>query len=398
MLAHTGIFALMAAHKAAILAEGVRQAAPMAPGGTPTVEMLKSSVFGYAREVAKGWLLPGAVELLQGAVSTYHTQMGPRPQTDINDPDNIAWCDAFDEHIMDAMGVERVRDVGQDFIGEHVTGSEIDTPDTLTRVAQIMVDNLVEAAVKARSHGQVLAEIGIVSEDLAPHAAPQTAEQAKTAAVADRVIGEPEARARVERVVGMFAIKAGIAAFDAAALGETLKLCFDDEEFLALGPIEAMGGTRDDVPFFMAYHKASPTCIADTVNAAMMAAMTGAVVEPPKDVKVPKAKKLTKKQIAEQEKAAVAPNAVAPPPVQTATSDLSKPAGVDYSPAIKALREMRLATDEDLGTMIGQSRGTVNNIVKKDRACSLDSTQRAGLIKAVQERIAGLQNALTLLA
>jgi hypothetical protein len=79
MFPHKTVFASMAAHKELVLAEGVRQAAPMAPGGKPTNEMLKASIFGYAREVAKGWILPGAIELLQNAVKLLSVANGAAP-------------------------------------------------------------------------------------------------------------------------------------------------------------------------------------------------------------------------------------------------------------------------------------------------------------------------------
>ena len=402
MFPHKTVFASMASCKDAVLAEGIRQAAPMAPGGKPTTDMLKTAILGYAREVAKSWILPGAVELLQSAVKSYQDQMGPRPSpADGANPDYVAWCDAFDEHVMDIMGADVVRDVGQDFIGEYLSDTEIDTPDTLTRVAQIMTDNLVEAGVAGRTPGQVLAEIGIVADDLAPHAAPTTAAAAATAAKEDRVISEPEARAHVERLVGTYAIRQTIALFDAAAMTELLKLAFDDEEFLALGPINTMRGDDKglaDVPYFMAYHKASPTCVEDTVQAAMMAAMTGQVIEPPAGAKAPKEKKMTKKQLAAAAKAAAKAAAVAPPPsIPAAAPPGSAAAGDDFAPVIKMLHEMRLSSEEGLGELLGVSRGTVNNIVKKGRACKLTPVELNKLHSAIDARIAGLQSAKALL-
>jgi hypothetical protein len=244
----------------------------------------------------------------------------------------VTWRDTFDEHVMDAMGTDIVRDVGQDFIGQYVTDTEIDTPDTLTRAAQIMTDNLVEAAVAARTPGQVLAEIGIVAEDLAAHAAPVTAAQAAAEAKVDRVIPEPEARAHVERLAGAYAIRLGIAAFDMAAMTELLTGAFDTEEFLALGSINTLRGDDkgiSDGPFFAAYHKASKTCVADTVQAAMMAAMTGVVVDMPTGVKTPKEKKKTKKELAAEAKAN---GGGAPPGPSCQASDLPKPEGDDFAP------------------------------------------------------------------
>ena len=136
MLPHKTIFTTMAAHAAAILAEGVRQAQTVG-GVTPPFEMIKTSTFAYAQDVAKGWLVPGLIELFQKGVDAHVKAMGPRPQTAVDDPDNKAWCDLFDETLMDAIGQDLLRDIGQDFIGEWLTESEFDNPDTLTRAAQI---------------------------------------------------------------------------------------------------------------------------------------------------------------------------------------------------------------------------------------------------------------------
>ena len=177
---------------------------------------------------------------------------------------------------------------------------------------------------------------------------------------------------------------------------ELLTGAFDDEEFLALGSINTLRGDdkgMTDTPFFAAYHKASKTCVADTVQAAMTAAMTGVVVDMPTGVKAGKEKKKTKKELAAEAKA----NAVAPPPAVTGTANTAQPAGDDFAPVIKMLHEHRLASEEGLGAMIGVSRGTINNVVKKDRACPLSAAHQATLKEAINARIVGLQTALALL-
>jgi len=399
MLPHKTIFTTMAAHAAAILAEGVRQAQTVG-GVTPPFEMIKTSTFAYAQDVAKGWLVPGLIELFQKSVDAHVKAMGPRPQTAVDDPDNKAWCDLFDETIMDAIGQDLLRDIGQDFIGEWLTESEFDNPDTLTRAAQIAAARLIEVAiqmpdgkgVKARSPGQVLAEIGIVHDQIAAYAMPGSETQSVTAAnvVTPVTIDTPTARAHVEGVVGRWAIGIGMAAFDVAVATELLKGALDDDEVLCLGFVERLGGTKADAPYFVTYFKAEPTtCIDATVSAALMASMTGVVTEPPKGTKKPKAP--TKKELAAAAKA----NAVAPPPPTATVATVEK---ANYLEVVKLLREARLATDEDLGKLIGVSRAQVANIVTKDKPVSLSRAQITVLNTAVEERVRVLTDALTLLS
>jgi len=409
MLPYSQIFTMMAAHKAAILAEGVRQAQMLAPGALPTLDMMKGACVGYAREIGKQWLLPGAIETLQGAVATYQTQMGPRPATPISagDPDSIAWRDAFDEHIMDVIGKDMLRDIGQDFIGEWLTDSEIDNPDTLTRAAQVMTDRLLDAAVRGRANGALLAEMDITMTDLAPYGTPPSADQVKAAAIEAKPIDEAVARGHVERIVGAYGIKLGAANFDMVAVTELLKSAFDDEEFLALGYIETMGGKREDWPYFAAYAKASPTHIDDTVNAAFMAAITGQVVEMPKGApKPPKEKKLTKKELALLAKGEAA---LKPPPLVVAEGTVSPPVvlapgtvakaseAADLRRVIELMREHGSDGEEALGKVLGVSRGTVNNIVKKGKAWVPTLEVQQAVIDLLDSRIKGLQEARDML-
>lgn len=400
MLPYAQIFTMMADHKSAILAEGVRQAQTMANGGLPTLDMIKGACAGYARDIAKGWLLPGAIETLQGAVTTFMAAAGPRPAGELAS----AWNDLFDEHIMDAIGVDTLRDIGQDFIGEWLTDSEIDNPDTLNRAAQVMTERLVEAAVKNRAPGALLAEIPIVMEDLTPYCAPPTAEQAAAAKIEAKPIDEAVARAHVERTVGAYAIKIGAANFNPAAVAEVLKLAFDDEEFLALGSIEAMGGTRADWPYFSAYMKASPSHIGDTVNAAFMASITGQVVDMPKGApKAPKKKKERKTKATAG--GPTAPAVVAPPPQPAgsapvaATGAAASAAGeaADLRRVIELMRDHGSDGEEALGKVLGVSRGTVNNIVKKGKAWTPTPEVKAAVKALLMTRIGGLQAAVDLL-
>lgn len=396
MLPHSQIFTMMATHKAAILAEGVRQAQMLAPGALPTLDMIKGACVGYAREIGKQWLLPGAIETLQGAVTTYATQMGPRPGT-AGDPDEVAWRDAFDEHIMDVIGKENLRDIGQDFIGEWLTDSEIDNPDTLNRAAQVMTDRLLDAAAKGRAPGALLAEIGIVHSDLLPFCAAPSADQVKAAAIEAKPIDEAVARGHVERVVGAYGIKLGAANFDMVAVTELLKSAFDDEEFLALGYIETLGGKREDWPYFAAYAKASPTHIDDTVNAAFMAAITGQVVEMPKVAPKPPKEKKERKTKATAGAANPAVGAP-PPPVSVATAPATTAGeAADLRRVIELMREHGSDGEEALGKVLGVSRGTVNNIVKKGKAWAPTPEVKAEVKALLMSRIGGLQAAVDLL-
>lgn len=384
MLPYATIFTVMGAHKALVLAEGVRQAQALAAGTKPTIEQVKLATFGYAKTVAEGWLLPDLTTALQKGVASYVSAHGPRPATDKNDPLNVSWCDGFDEYLMDAIGTDTLRGLGQDFIGQYLTDSEMDENTVLTSAAEQGAKLLVEAAVHAgqkegRSPGQVLAEVGIVHEDLAAHALPGGAPEAVVAA--EPVIDEVTARVRVEQIIGRWAIGVGVAALDPAAMAANFKPMFDDEHFLVLGPIQTIGGKTEDVPYFMAYFKAhGAACVDQSVAAAFNAALTGEVVTDAKPVKPAggKAKK-TKAQ-------------AVPPPVSVAEP------GTDHSAIIKLLREHRLRTDEDLGNIMGVSRAQVANIATKGKAVTLTPKIRAALLAAVDERLAGLSTARQSLA
>lgn len=398
MLPYSQIFTMMADHKSAILAEGVRQAQTMANGGLPTLDMIKGACADYARHIAKSWLLPGAIETLQKAVAGYVAQMGPRQ--DGSDPDAVAWRDAFDEHIMDVIGKDMLRDIGQDFIGEWITDSEIDNPDTLNRAAQVMTERLVEAAVKNRAPGAVLSEIGIVHADLLPYCAVPSAEQAAAAKIEAKPIDEAVARAHVERIVGNYAIKLGAANFDMVAVGELLKSAFDDEEFLALGYIETLGGARADWPYFAAYMKASPTHLSDTLNAAFMASITGQVVDMPKGApKPPKEKKERKTKATtgggETSATGAPPAGIAAPLPRTDTSRPGEAA--DLRRVIELMREHGSDGEEALGKVLGVSRGTVNNIVKKGKAWTPTDDVKTKVFELLCHRIDGLTHARDLL-
>lgn len=398
MLPYSQIFTMMAAHKAAILAEGVRQAQMMANGGKPTLDMMKGACVAYARDIGKQWLMPGAIETLQGAVTTYVAQMGPRADNieAAQSPDAAAWSDAFDEHIMDTIGEDMLRDIGQDFIGEWLTDSEIDNPDTLNRAAQVMTERLVDAAVKGRAPGAVLSEIGIVHSDILPYCAAPSAEQEAAAKIEAVPIDEAVARAHVERIAGNYAIKLGAANFDMVAVTELLKSAFDDEEFLALGYIETLGGKREDWPYFNAYMKASPSHLSDTVNAAFMASITGQVVDMPKGApKPPKEKKERKPKATTGDDAPVA--GAAPP--AGVTAPVAAPAGeaADLRRVIELMREHGSDGEEALGKILGVSRGTVNNIVKKGKAWTPTVTVKDAVKDRLMIRIGGLQAAVDLL-
>lgn len=398
MLPYLTVFTMMAGHKDTILAEAVRQSSAMvAAGALPTADMVKGAAYGYARTIATQWLEPGSVELLTNAAASFVAALGPRPSTPADDPDFITWRDQFDEHVLDAIGPDMLRDIGQDFVGEFVTDTEIDEPAVLNGAASNMTARLVDAAVKGRNPGQVLAEIGIVAEDIAKHAQPSPAGQAVVAAAEDRVIDEVTARTHVERLVGTYTINAGIAAFDAAKLTETLTLAFDDEYFLALGPIELMKGTKDDVPYFMAYHKASKTCVEDTVQSAMTAAMMGVLADPVPAGKPAKPPKKPKG-------ATAVSGAVAPPPPGPVVAGVKAPdnapgatGGDDFSAVIKLLRAHSAENDTQIGALIDKTRGTVGNIVSGKAKAPLTDAQKTKIKAKIAEHVAGLQAALTLL-
>lgn len=381
MLAHKAIFGMMTPYKDAILAEGVKGAS--AGGAKPTGDMVKATAVEYAKSLARGWLLPGLIETCEAAVKAFEAARGPRPNVDVNEPGYVAWRGDLDDYIMACLSEDVCQDIGQDFCGEYFTDTEFDNPDIRNRACQIAAGNLVEAAVRGRSNAQVLAEIGIVEADVAAVSVAAPAGAAPTVAKEAQAIDETTARVHVERLIGAWAIRTGIGGIDPAKLAETLKLCFDEDFFLSLGPIETQfGGNKDDVPYFVAYHKAAPsTCVDHTVAAAMMAAMTGTTVEP---AAKPKGKGGRKpKNVAAPAAAASPPTGASPPHAQALSGD--------DAALIRELRDLRLVKDEDMGTLLGVSRPQVSNIANKGKPISLSAEQKATLLAKVDERIAGFQ-------
>lgn len=385
MLDYRTIFTTMAAHKGLILAEAVKNATVASGGGKPSLEMLKAAALDYAKQIAKSWLLPGVVETLATGVKAFEAARGPRPNTDVNEPGNVSWRDDFDTYLMQCLGEDTCAGMGQDFLGEFFTDNELDNPDLLNRASQIGTERLVDAAVKGRSAGQVIAEIGIVAEDLEPLALPQMALQVGQVAVVPSVDIDPtEARVRVERIIGSWAIKVGVGALEPGKLAADVKLCFDDDPFLPLGQIERFGGTKDDVPFFIAYMKASKTYVDDTVAAAFTAALTGQLVEP---ATKPKGRGGRKKK-----ETAAGATAVAPPPPVPANAAAGV-SGEDGAHIIKAFRGL-VGNDERLAQLVGVSRPQISAIVNKGKSIFLTNEHKAAIKAEAAARIAALQNAL----
>ena len=387
MLPTSGLFALLAPRKDDILAGAVAQGRIMAGGSQPTIDMVKAAGLEVARQAVVTLLEPQCKAVLDQAALMFPLVHGPRPVTPADDPAYIGWKDQFDEHIMDAIGPEALRMAGQDFIGEYCTESEIDEDTVREAAAQTMARNMVRTAVSDRQPGQVLAEIGIVHDDLIKVAVvPEGGAKPEAQAIA-----EPVARAHVERLVGAWAIKLGMGAFSVDYATEVLTIAFDDDDFLPLPYIEQLGGTMADAPYFRAYFKAAgKDAIANTANAAMMAALTGAVVEMPKDA--PKLKK--------PKKSATVVDPVVPPPplVPSVSQPTTKAAGDpddDIADVFKLLKEHGSDSVDALAAFVGKSRAWMANVISgKTTNCKASAAQRNALLKHLQMRKAGLQAAI----
>lgn len=380
----SGVFALLAPHKADILASALQQA--QASGAQPTVEMVKSAGLVVARAMAVELLRPQCKAKLDVAVTMHGFTGGPRPTSPIDDPTYVKWREDFDQCIMDTLGEDICKAAGQDWLGEHATDSEIDEMAVREAAAHAMARNIVQANILERQPGQVLAEIGIVAEDLAG-VAPQSATAATSTASAVLSISESTARGHVERLVGTKAIADMAAgAYNPDKLVELLKGAFDDDPFLPLGFIEQLGGTQADQPYFAAYFKAAgKEAIANTAQAAMMAGLTGQIVEMPKDA--PKPKK-GKKTATEAPPPIVAAPPVAPPAPPRAPGD------DDITDVIKLMLLHGGDSQEEVGKLVGKSRAHINNVKAGKAKVTVTETQRTSLISRLQDHITGLQQAV----
>lgn len=390
----TGLFALLAPHKDIILAGAVSQA--KMSGAQPTIDMVKTAGLDVARRMAADMIQGFCKSKLDVAVTMYGFTAGPRPaDRAMDDPEYVAWRDQFDEHIMDTLGQDVLRAAGQDFIGEYLTDSEIDEEVVRDAAAAVMARSIVQSNVLERQPGQVLAEIGIVAEDLAMAAGTIVGVGAAIKEMAPEV-SESTARGHVEQLVGKQAISLMAAgAFDLAAVTELLKGAFDDDPFLPLEYISRLGGTQADQPYFAAYFRAAgKDAVSNTAQAAMMAALTGAIVEMPKDAPKPKKPGKGKKSDA----AAAAP-AVSPPPPPVVASGLvttePKAAGDDdITDVIKLMLLHGGDSQEEVGNLVGKSRAHVNNAKAGKAKVTVTALQRKNLITRLQLHIDGLQQAI----
>lgn len=387
MLPTAGIFALLAPRKDEILMGALARS--QMSGAAPTIDNIKDAALHTAKQMASDMLTPLCAETLNSAVVMFQLTRGVRPEGDYNAPAILEWRDLFDTHLMDAVGIDALRLAGQDFIGEYLTDSELDETAVRDTAARKMADNMAQSSIGERQAGQVLAEIGIVAEDLLKLAPGATAGAPAAAQAAVAVIAEPIARAHVERLVGAWAISVGIGGVSSPGITDLLATAFEDDAFIPLSAIKSMGGKDADAPYFAAYFKAAgKDAITNTANAAMMAALTGSVVELPKDAPKPR-----KPKKGEQTGLTTAPAPPPPPPVVTADS-AGKPAGKeDISDVIRLVREHTSMTDEDLGKFIGKSRATVKNIVTGKSPAKVTPEQRATFKADILTRVAGLQSA-----
>lgn len=389
----TGLFAALAPHKDTILVGAVAQAKQ--GGAQPTLDMVKTAAFEIARTMAADVLRGLCKSKLDVAVTMAGFTFGPRPvDLPVDEASYVKWRDDFDQHIMEALGEDVCRAAGQDWLGIYCTDSEVDHEPTRIDAANAMARNIVQASVLDRQPGQVLAEIGIVHDDLLKVAiVPDGGVLDRALGNAGAIIIESHARGRVEQLVGKFAIAAmGAGTFDAAKLTEVLNGAFDDDDFLPIGHIEALGGSQNDLPYFRAYLRAAgQEAIQNTVQAATMAALTGTIVEMPKDAPKPKKGKGKKSDT-------VTAVAVAPPPVPNApatTVTAERASGDDdISDVIKLMLEHAGDGQEAIGELVGKSRAHINNVKNGKSSVVATPTQRKNLITRLQFRIDGLQTAL----
>lgn len=384
----TGLFTLLAPRKDEILASAVTQA--RLSGAQPTIDMVKNAGLNVARTMAATMIETMCKARLDVAVTMYGFTAGARPTAPMDDPAYQTWRDDFDQYIMDTLGEDVCQAAGQDFLGEFVTDSEIDEPAVRDAAAAAMARAIVQSNVLERQPGQVLAEIGIVHDDLLKVA---IVPAGTTAPAEAPVITESTARGHIEQLVGNYAIKLGMGAFDLEATAELLKGAFDDDPFLPIGFVERLGGSHADVPYFAAYYKAAgKDAITNTAQAAMMAALTGQIVEMPKDApKPPKGRKGKKSD------ATVPTAAVAPPPVVVASgaeTPAKAPGDDDVTEVIKLMMLHGGDSQEALGGLVGKSRGHINNVKSGKARVTVTTAQRKALITRLQLHIDGLQQAI----
>ncbi len=384
--------------------------------GVVTLDVLQEGSLAVIKSLAVEKLKDGVEMLLADATASYQMFSGERPAGE--GPEAHDWRDGFDMHLLDALGSDMQKAIGPSAIGEHFTDADVDDLDVRGKVAHELAERLAESAqvYDRRDPNNVKVDIaktlnlaGVSGAELVVHAATATGRAIADAAPS---IDEPTARARVEQVVGAYAIRQGDA-FDPIVASELLSAAFDEDHFIAVGAIERMGGVVADQAYFAAYQAAAPLEAAgNTLAAAMAALVSGAVVEAPK--------KTGKKIKVDPEAGLVAPSpqAVAVPTSQPvvapplAPPSPSKPstqttagastlatstADGDYADVVRIWRKVGKDTDQSIGEAVGVSRPQVGNIAAGKAKLALDPAQKEALKRLLQQKGDDLRRAASLL-
>lgn len=397
------------APKEVIIAQAVAAAKVMAGGTLPNLEQVKTGAVNYVCSLAIDKLKGPTRYLLENAVAEFQMIEGERPALPEGLPDNEearAWRDKFDEFLIAKFDKDLQRAVGPSALGEHFTDSDVDDAEVMNVVVNEISERLAEAgrpmdnantSEAKPSVNKTLSAAGVVEADLIPYA---SGVPGAKAAAEDRVIDLVEARGKVELIVGTYALRQGDN-FGPFALDELLVSAFDDDNFIAGGAIERMGGTFADQPFFLAY-RASPTHKEDTMSAAVAALASGSVIEPPKGAKAKKIK------ITKPNEAAAAPSlpaaapplpgAAAAPPLPPMTSATVAPGvSIDWSSIVNVWTANAQDKDEQIADALGISRGTVGNL-RAGKPTRGVKANPAEVRKILLQKVALLQSAADMLA
>ncbi len=383
--------------------------------GVVTLDVLQEGSLAVIKSLAVEKLKPDVEALLADGAAMFEMLNGSRPAVE---SEAQAWRDAFDEHLMAALGTDMQKAIGPSALGEHFTDSDVDDLEVRGKVAFELAERLAESAQvydttnpnAVKVHAVKTLELaGVGHLDLAPHATGGTAVAAPVAPSID----EPTARARVEQIVGAFAIRQGDN-FDPIVASELLSAAFDDDHFISVGAIERMGGGVQDTPYFGAYQMAAPLEAAgNTLAAAMAALVSGAVVTAPKKtgkkIKVdPKAGAIPLAPPAvvsptPAQPAAAPPLAPPPPPslhpAAAGASTLTAPSlNGDYAEVVRIWRAVGKDTDQSIGEAVGVSRPQVGNIATGKAKLALDQARKEALRTVLLHKSIQMQRAADLLA
>lgn len=376
------------------------------------VATLKEAAFAAATTMAAAMLAPAVAHALDNAAIEFQMMTGNRPTT--NETELNAWLDAFDAHMLAAFTPELQKAIGPGALGEMFSDCDLDDDKLRADAADTIALRLAEAArpldnantdMAKPSVNKTLSAVGIVETDLAPYA---LADGKAKADVEERVITEPEARGKVEAIVGAYALRIGGVAFDPLSFDALLNNAFDMDHFISVGALVELCGAEKEAlsarPFFVAYMQAAPlSAKGDTMSAALAALANGKPVEPPKVTKPkpPKITPATTTAVAPPPPPPVGQPAVAQVGVPVAAAGAGKPASAidgDATSAIVLWRDtMTKFNDQSLADACGVSRGTIGNAAAGKAKITLTAEQREKIKATLQQKTQAIAQIMAML-